>query len=199
MIALDAGEAADFLAGAFRGDANASGETAPAAGVATGEGTERPSHEKEKEIMATAEERSKILQMVASGTLNAAEAADLLAAEATAVGSTDVEAPAAKAPDVAAAMPEAEKGRSKAVDEAAGQPRWLKIRVGDLKSGRGKVSVNVPLSLMKFGLQVGRGFAPGLEGVDWGALSEALAGSEKGLLVDVQDEEDGEHVRIYVE
>lgn len=137
--------------------------------------------------MATREERQKILEMVASGALNAGEAADLLAQ------------PAAETPVTDATVPEPEKAPPETPGDPAARPRWLKIRVGDLKSGRGKVSVNIPLRLMQFGLQVGRGFVPELEKVDWDALSATLTESERGLLVDVQDEEDGEHVRIYVE
>lgn len=137
--------------------------------------------------MATPVERQKILEMVASGALNAGEAADLLAN------------PPAAAPAAAAPAPESEKVPPKTHDDSEASPRWLKIRVGDLKSGRGKVSVNIPLSLMKAGLHVGRSFAPELKSVDWDAVSAALAGNEQGLLVDVQDEQDGERVRIYVE
>lgn len=137
--------------------------------------------------MTTSEERHKILEMVASGALKAGEAAELLAGPA-------VEAPATKA-----SVPETEKGVPEGRDDPAAPPRWLKIHVGDLESGRGKVSVNIPLHLMKFGLQVGRGIVPGLKGVDWDGLSAALAESERGLLVDVRDEEDGERVRIFVE
>lgn len=139
--------------------------------------------------MATREERHKILEMVASGALNAGEAADLLAQ------------PVAETPVTDATAPEPEKGPPETPGDSAARPRprWLKIRVGDLESGRGKVSVNIPLRLMQFGLQVGRGFVPELEKVDWDALSATLTESERGLLVDVQDEEDGEHVRIYVE
>jgi len=171
--------------------------------------------------MSTAEERRKILEMVAAGKLGAGEAADLLSgptasevepaaperppvvaeAPAKAEASAEAEVPAevelpaeAEAP---ARMEDPSTGKAGA--SATGGPRWLKVRVGDLESGRRKVTVNIPLSLMKFGLQVGRGFAPGLQDVDWEELNATLAEGEGGLLVDVKDEEDGEHVQVYVE
>lgn len=137
--------------------------------------------------MATPEERHKILEMVASGALNAGEAADLLA---QAVPETPV---------IKSTVPEPDKSPPESPGDSSAPPRWLKIRVGDLESGRGKVSVNIPLRLMQFGFQVGRGFVPELEKVDWDALSATLTENEQGLLIDVQDEEDGERVRIYVE
>ena len=190
MIALDPGEAADFLADAFRGDSL--------------------SRYKENKTMATEDERRKVLEMVAAGKLSAGEGADLLAGTAT--------REVAEAPSKAGASAEAEasaeteaspKGvgtveeKGHVVEEAAAPAardlRWLKVRVGDLESGRRKVSVNIPLGLVKFGLQVGRGFTPGLQEVDWDDLSATLAKGEGGLLVDVEDEEDGERVQIYVE
>ena len=152
--------------------------------------------------MATAQERHKILEMVAAGQLGAGEAAQLLSGPQA----HGVEPPAEPAPPGVEAPPKLEAPAGardpvaeKAAGSSAGGPRWLKIRVGDLESGQRKVSVNIPLGLMKFGLQVGRGFAPGLRDVDWEGLSATLAEGEGGLLVDVQDEEDGERVQIYVE
>ena len=158
--------------------------------------------------MATAEERQKILEMVAAGQLGAGEAADLLkgphaqdvepATEPAQVGADAPAEPKVPTKPEAPARPD-DPVREAAGDSPSGGPRWLKVRVGDLKSGRRKVSVNIPLGLMKFGLQVGRSFAPGLRDVDWEELSATLDTGEGGLLVDVQDEEDEERVQIYVE
>ncbi|MCI0398854.1 MAG: hypothetical protein L0322_28530, partial [Chloroflexi bacterium] len=93
-----------------------------------------------------------------------------------------------KAPAVAAAM---------SGDSQEGRPAWLHIRVSDLATGKNKVTVNVPLRLVKFGMRLGQRFTPEAAGLDWNELS-TLA-TEKGVLVDVQDEEDGEQVQIYVD
>ncbi len=140
--------------------------------------------------MATTEERRKVLEMVASGALDVGEAADLLA-----------KMPAEPTPAAGAPPPEPQKPLRKDAGAPSDRPRWLKIRVGDLESGQRKVSVNVPLRLMEFGIQAGRSFVPELEGVDWDALTAALARGEDegGLLVDVHDDVDGERVQIYVE
>jgi hypothetical protein len=72
------------------------------------------------------------------------------------------------------------------------------VQVNDLATGKCKVKVNVPLRMVKFGLSIGKRFAPELEGMDWDDLSRVMT-EDAGLLVDVQDEEDGEHVQIYVD
>ena len=145
--------------------------------------------------MTTAEERRKILDMVAAGTLDVGEAAALLAAaKESAPEQMAEEAPLVEKEEATDASSRAANG------ESAGEPpRWLRIRVGDLKSGRRKVSVNVPLGFLKAGLKVGGAFAPELKNMDWGAFAGSLQAGEKGMIVDVEDEEDGEHVQIYVE
>lgn len=151
--------------------------------------------------MATAEERQKILEMVAAGKITAQEAAALL----NPAGEMEQEAPVAAgeaaAPEASAVAKAAETpvAAEKEKAPAGSGPSWLRIQVSDSVSGRSKVSVNIPLRLMKAGLQIGSSFAPELRNVDWDRLSTSLAEGDGGLLVEVQDEEDGEHVRIFVE
>jgi len=155
-------------------------------------------------MMATAEERQKILEMVAAGKITAQEAAALLnpAGEADAQPEREVAATAGAETAAAAgeaAAPDAPVAVEKEKAPAGSGPSWLRIQVNDSASGRSKVSVNIPLRLMKAGLQIGSSFAPELRNVDWDRLSTSLAEGDGGLLVEVQDEEDGEHVRIFVE
>ena len=150
--------------------------------------------------MATAEERQKILEMVAAGKITAQEAAALLNPAGEAEAQPEPEAMSASAPEATAVTKaEAPVAVEKEKAPAPSGPSWLRIQVNDSASGRSKVSVNIPLRLMKAGLQIGSSFAPELRNVDWDRLSTSLAEGDGGLLVEVQDEEDGEHVRIFVE
>jgi hypothetical protein len=137
------------------------------------------------------EKRKEILQLLADGKINADEAAELLTTRTQDV----VEEPAAPPPPKYSESPFSPAETAAANGQ---KPRWLHIRVGDLESGKSKVTVNIPLRMVKFGLQMGRRFAPELEGVDWDDLSRVMT-EEQGVLVDVQDAEDGEHVQIYVD
>ncbi|HZD11406.1 MAG TPA: hypothetical protein VE553_08700 [Candidatus Binatia bacterium] len=141
--------------------------------------------------MMTQEERRKMLDMVASGQMSAAEAAELFATS----GKSESPEAAGEKEGILAQKPDVVE---KASSGAAG-PKWLHVRVNDLKSGRRKVLVNIPLGLVRFGMQMGRGWVPEMADLDWDALNEAVTGGEDGILIDVQDEEDGEHVQIYVD
>jgi hypothetical protein len=126
--------------------------------------------------MATIEERMKILNMIREGKINAEEGAKLLAALGDSQKST--RGPAAK---------------------AQGEPRWFRVRVTDLYNGKTKVSVNIPIGLMEWGMQIGAHFAPEVGDLDFEQLKEMLQSGVEGKVVDVIDEEDGEHVEIFIE
>jgi len=126
--------------------------------------------------MASSEERMKILKMIEEGKLSAEEGTKLLAAL------SDKRMPTPPRPP---GMP--------------GGPRWLRIRVTDIRSGRSKASVQIPLALVDAGMKIGAHFAPEVQGVDMSNVMEALRSGVTGKIIDVTDEEDGEHVEIYVE
>ena len=77
--------------------------------------------------------------------------------------------------------------------------RWLRIRVTDVSSGRTKVNVNLPMGLVNVGLKMGAKFAPEVQGLDVQQITDAINSGMTGKIIDVTDEDDGEHVEIYVE
>ena len=126
--------------------------------------------------MASSEERMKILKMIEEGKLSAEEGTKLLSA---------ISEKRPPVPPRAPGMP--------------GAPRWLRIRVTDVRSGRSKASVQIPLALVDAGMKIGAHFAPEVQGVDMSNVMEAVRSGMVGKIIDVTDEEDGEHVEIYVE
>ena len=123
------------------------------------------------------EERARILQMVSDNKIDAQEAARLLGALSDAPSDSDGGT---------------ETGRT-------GSARWFRVRVTDLATGRTKVNVNLPLSLVRVGLRMGAHFAPEVQELDWDELMEAIQDGAAGKLVEVEDMEDGEKVEVFVE
>jgi hypothetical protein len=123
--------------------------------------------------MASVEERMKILKMIEEGKVSAEEGTKLLSALSNAnrpVGGL-----------------------------AASGAKWLRVRVTDVASGRSKATVQIPISLMEAGMKIGAHFAPEIDGVNMDQLMEALRTGTTGKIIDVVDDEDGEHVEIFVE
>ena len=119
------------------------------------------------------EERARILQMISEGKITAQDGARLLDALR---GASAVPSP-----------------------PRAGKAGWFRVRVTDVGTGRTKVNVNLPLSLVKAGLKIGARFAPDVEELDWEELVAAIQGGASGKIVEVEDQEDGERVEVYVE
>ncbi len=126
-------------------------------------------------MMATTEERMKILQMIQDGKVSAEDGAKLLAA-----------------------LTESKKRRSQNVSQSSAG-HYMRIRVTDLNSGKSKVNVNLPLSLVDAGLNIASSFMPDINGNNMDTVSEAIRNGMTGLVVDVEDHEDGEHIQIFIE
>ncbi len=125
-------------------------------------------------MMATSEERMRILKMVQEGKISAEEGARLLQA-------LKETAPA-------------DRPRRRRLSG-----RWLRVHVTD-ERGRAKVNVNLPLRLVDAALGIAEQFVPEVEMagiVD--ALDEAIQDGLMGKIVEVHDEEDGEHIEIFIE
>lgn len=124
--------------------------------------------------MTTTEERMQILKMIESGHIKADEGARLLEALETAGAKTQAEGP-------------------------AGRGRWFRVRVTDMRTGKNKVNVNIPMGLVNVGMRMGARFAPEVSGVDVGEIVQAVKDGAYGKIVDIEDNEEGERVEIYVE
>ena len=121
--------------------------------------------------MATAEERMKILDMVRDGKISPEEGTRLLQA---------LQAGAKKA------------GNTR-------DPRALRVRITDLRSGRTKVSVNIPMSLVNVGIKMGARFAPTNSNFDYDEVMDAIKSGATGKIVDIEDHNEGEHVELWIE
>lgn len=125
--------------------------------------------------MATTEERMKILKMINEGKITAEEGSKLLKS----LGGSE---------------------KMKKVRRQIGSAQWLRVRVTDMAKGKTKVNVNLPLKLLDAGLNIASQFAPEMEDAQMmDAVKEALNENMQGKIVDVIDEEDQEHIEVFIE
>jgi hypothetical protein len=135
--------------------------------------------------MASVEERMKVLKMIEEGKITAEEGTKLLSALDD-TRKAPGRGPLPPSPPPPPAGP-------------GGPARWLRIRVTDTVTEKAKVNVTIPMGLVNVGLKMGARFAPEAEGLDWQQVAEAINSGMVGKIIDVMDEEDGEHVEIYVD
>lgn len=134
--------------------------------------------------MIKSEERLKVLKMVQEGKITVEQATALLEAL------EEAPATAGKVGAAPAAVPAAGAGQS---------ARWLRVRVTDTDSGRPRVNIRLPISVVSAGIKMGMRFSPQVEGLDMEELTKWINSGEVGQIVDVFDDEDGEHVEVFIE
>jgi hypothetical protein len=128
--------------------------------------------------MPTNEERLKILKMVQDGKITAEQAIQLLES----VDSDKTASPG-----------------SPSKTQTGGSGHWFRVKVSDTITGKMRANIRLPISLVNAGLKMGAKFSPEMDGMDMNVLNEALRSNRTGLIMDVFDDEDGEHVEIYIE
>ena len=121
-------------------------------------------------VLSTSEERMKVLQMVQEDNISAEDGAKLL----TALSGSQV----------------------KSADMSPSEGRYMRVSVTDSLTGKTKVSVNLPLGLVDAGLNIASNYVNNIGVED---VKEAIKSGVTGKIVDVHDEEDGEHVEIFIE
>lgn len=121
------------------------------------------------------QETRRVLEMLQAGRITSAQAAELL--EALESGGASAAAPS--------------------------RPRTLHITVSDTATGRVRVNVNIPLSLVdvasRLGMNLGIKRAPELANIDFEQIVEALRSGAQGKIVDIVDDDDRQHVVVSVE
>ena len=139
-------------------------------------------------------EQQEILELLAKGKISADEAAELLSnlsGKGEKIDPASEKEPEPVMPEEIV-KPEKEKNGK--------QPSWFKVRVRNLETGKNKVTVNIPLRMVDFGLKLGKRFAPELDGLDYSELTGMMKTMDgPGVLIEVEDEESNEHVQVFVE
>ncbi len=138
--------------------------------------------------MVTADERMKILQMLQDGKISPDAAAQLLE-------TLDQDPPSA----VSTPAPAKETQPVQMPLEPGAKARFLRVRVTDTDTGKPRVNVRLPVSLINLGVKIGSRYSPEIEGIDMASLLQAIQLGEPGPFVDVFDDEDGEHVEVFLE
>lgn len=132
------------------------------------------------------DERMTILKMIESNKITVEQGSQLLGA-------------LGKAAERAETPPPTGGTEPAGKPSGAGDKRRFRVLVTDTVTGKNKVSVNIPITLVRWGMRTGKKFSSELEGIDLDELAELLEGDESGQFIEVIDEEDGEQVRVFIE
>lgn len=133
--------------------------------------------------MASNEEKMQVLKMVEEGKISAEDAADLL--QAIEIGEKKS----------ASSQENHSAGPSFSVHE----PHWIRVRVSDIVSGKSNVNIRLPLGMVRAGMKMGMKFSPEMKSLDMEEVMDLIRSGQLGKIVDVYDDNDNEHVEVFLE
>lgn len=132
--------------------------------------------------MAASEERMKILTLVEQGKITPEEGVRLIQALERAQA-----APVAPTRSAGRAVP------------STPTPRWLRVCVTDMQHDKVRVNIRLPVTVLNTGMKLGARFSPEIGQVEMEQILEAIRSGTTGPVVDVVDDDDHEHVEIFLE
>jgi hypothetical protein len=125
--------------------------------------------------MTTSEERMRILRMIQDGKITAEEGAHLIQV-------MDVKKPSLGSHPISSKV-----------------SRWFRVQVTDTNTGKTRVNLRLPVSLIQAGQKMGARFSPEVQGLDMEVLTRFIDSGEIGKVIDVTDTKDGEHIEVFIE
>lgn len=128
--------------------------------------------------MASSEERIRILKMIEDGVISAEDGIRLL----DSIGQS-----------------EKKEKEYKASEDSGRSARFFRVRVTDTKSGKARINVRLPVSVLSAGMKMGARFSTEIQGLDPTELMQFIREGTIGKIVDVYDDNDGEHVEVFLE
>lgn len=126
--------------------------------------------------MTGSDERMRVLQMIQDGVISAEDGIRLLDS-----------------------LEQTEKITTPSPEAAGRTAKYFRVRVTDTQSGKTRVNVRLPVSVINAGVKMGARFSPQVEGLDMQELMQYIRSGTIGKIVDVFDDEDGEHVEVFLE
>ena len=128
--------------------------------------------------MPSSEERMRILKMIQDGVISAEDGIRLL---------DSIEQSIKRGPEK---TPSEEGGRV---------ARFFRVRVTDTNTGKARVNVRLPISVLSAGMKMGARFSTEIQGLDPNELMQFVREGTIGKIVDVYDDKDGERVEVFLE
>lgn len=122
------------------------------------------------------EEKMMILKMLQDGKISAKEAAKLLES-----------------------LDSGEKEGKKKKEHANRRGKFIRVKVTDTKTGKSRANIRVPINLLRVANKFGGKFNLDIDGVTIDEIQASINDGNLGKIVDVYDDEEGEHVEVFIE
>jgi hypothetical protein len=83
--------------------------------------------------------------------------------------------------------------------EDGSTPRWIRVLVTDIDTGKARVNVKLPVNLISTGIKMGAHLSADLPELNIQQINEYVKRGITGQVMEVVDDDEGEKVAIYLE
>ncbi len=90
-------------------------------------------------------------------------------------------------------------GEVKPIRAVTAAARWLRVVITDVKSGKTRVNVRLPVAVLNTGIKMGARFSTDIGQIEMLQVMDAIRSGATGKVLDVIDDEDEEHIQIILE
>lgn len=90
-------------------------------------------------------------------------------------------------------------GEAKPTRAVTTSARWLRVVITDVKSGKTRVNVRLPVAVLNTGIKMGARFSTDIGQIEMLQVMDAIRSGATGKVLDVIDDEDEEHIQIILE
>ena len=122
------------------------------------------------------QEKMMILNMLQEGKISAKEAAKLLET-----------------------LDSGKKSKSKKKESSEHQGKFIRVKVTDTDSRKSRANIRVPINLLRVASKFGGNFNLDIDGVTIDEIQDSINSGLTGKIVDIYDDDEGEHVEVYIE
>ena len=122
------------------------------------------------------EEKMMILKMLQDGKISAKEAAKLLES-----------------------LDSGKNEEKKKKEHVARHGKFIRVKVTDTVTGKSRANIRVPINLLRVANKFGGNFNLDIDGVTIDEIQSSINDGDLGKIIDVYDDEEGEHVEVFIE
>jgi hypothetical protein len=87
----------------------------------------------------------------------------------------------------------------KDVSSSGNEPRWIRVLVTDVDSGKTRVNVRLPVNLVSTGVKMGAHLSADMQELNMQKINDYVKRGVTGQVMEVVDEDEGEKLSIYLE
>jgi polyhydroxyalkanoate synthesis regulator phasin len=77
--------------------------------------------------------------------------------------------------------------------------QWLRLQISDMLSGKVRVNVRLPVTVLNTGMKIGARFSDEIGQTEMGQIMDAIADGLTGQVIDIYDDQGEKRIQVFLE